>query len=260
MFVTGCHRSGTSLVASLLGDLVGQSSEMAPQLAAQPDNPQGFFESRQLVDFNNELLGWLGRDWSTPPLLAPCWDQPPYISRLEARRSEFKHWSLNRDWVDKDPRLCITHAAYLHLLLKRIPLVAVIRQPLEVATSLYARNGMPLNLGLSLWFIYNHHLASSLENSDCLLTYDSVLASRDQEYSHSLLSRITPMLDQVGVHYPSDDQWNNLLSTRLKPDLNRSQAALPYAAKASVNYSLLRCCQRAYAAISANGSSFWSLL
>ena len=50
-----------------LGDLLGQPSSTASQLAVQPDNPQGFFESRQLVDLNNELLGWIARDWSTPP-------------------------------------------------------------------------------------------------------------------------------------------------------------------------------------------------
>ena len=256
MFVTGCHRSGTSLVASLLGDLLGHSSAASPLLSAQPDNPQGFFESRQLVDLNNELIGWLGRDWSTPPLLAPCWDQPPFLSRLEARRNQFKHWSLNSDWVDKDPRLCITYPAYLHLLLKRVPLVCVLRHPLEVATSLYARNGMPVNLGLSLWFLYNHHLSAAVESSDCMLTYHDVLTANKDEASALLLARIAPMMDLIGVQLPSDDQWNKFLLNRLRPDLNRSQASLPQAVRIAINPALLHCCERAYAAVVSSGLDF----
>ena len=261
MFVTGCHRSGTSLVASLLVDLLGQSSVLTDQLAAQPDNPQGFFESQQLVDLNNELLAWLGRDWSTPPLVAPSWDSGPYLSRLEARRNDFKHWSLHRDWVDKDPRLCITYPAFFHLLLKRIPLVGVLRSPLEVATSLYARNGLPINSGLSLWFLYNHHLSAVMDSSDCLLTYDSVLSAVNEEGSSSLLTRVAPMLDHVGVPLPSDEQWTKLLSRRLRPDLNRAQSPLSHAVKLSINPALLSACQRAYEAVSRNGycdaSSFY---
>ena len=33
---------------------------------------------------------------------------------------------LERSWVDKDPRLCITYPAYLHILLRRIPLVVAL--------------------------------------------------------------------------------------------------------------------------------------
>ena len=254
MFVTGCHRSGTSLVASLLGDLVGQQSEATPQLSPKPDNPQGFFESRQLVALNNELLSWLGRDWSTPPLLAPCWDQPPLLSRLEGRRNQLKHWALKRDWVDKDPRLCITYSAYLHLLLKRVPIFGVLRHPLEVATSLYARNGMPLNLGLCLWFLYNHHLSAVFESSDCLLTYDSVLAAQNSEDSFFLLSLLAPLLDSAGIQLPSDKQWQEVLNNRLRPDLNRSQASLPYAVRLSINPVLQRSCERAYSSVSVKGS------
>ena len=255
MFVTGCHRSGTSLVASLVGDVLGQSSVASPQLSAQLDNPQGFFESRQLVELNNELLEWFGGDWSTPPLIAPRWDEAPFLDRLASRRAQFKQWALQHDWVDKDPRLCITYPAYLHLLLRRVPLVAVLRHPLEVATSLYARNGMPLDMGLSLWFLYNHHLSAVFESTDCLLTYDSVLAAVNSDASNLLLARLAPILDFVGINLPADSQWNTLLSTRLKPDLNRAQAALPHSAQILVRPSLLRSCERAYSAVSQTESS-----
>lgn len=253
MFVTGCHRSGTSLVASLVTDLLGHSAS-ALQLSPQLDNPQGFFESRQLVDLNNDLLAWLGRDWSRPPLLAPRWDQSPLLDRLAERRAQVKQWALERAWVDKDPRLCITYPAYLHLLLRRVPLLAVLRRPLEVATSLYARNGMPLDLGLGLWFLYNHHLAAVLEQSDCLLTYGAVLAAVEADPAADVLGRVASVLEQIGLQRPSDQRWQEVLANRLKPDLNRAQEALPHAVRQEINPALLDSCNRAYSAALSTGS------
>ena len=38
-------------------------------------------------------------------------------------------YALDRNWVDKDPRLCITYPAFLHILLRRVPLVVALRDP-----------------------------------------------------------------------------------------------------------------------------------
>ena len=128
------------------------------------ENPLGFFESERLVEINNALLDELGCQWNRPPLLPACWDKPPLLDALQPHRSRLSVYALERSWVDKDPRLCITYSAYLHILLRRIPLVIALREPLAVATSLHARNGFSLNRGLVLWWIYNHHIASQLSS------------------------------------------------------------------------------------------------
>ena len=114
------------------------------------ENPLGFFESERLVEINNALLDELGCQWDRPPLLPACWDKPPLLDALQPHRSRLSVYALERSWVDKDPRLCITYSAYLHILLRRIPLVVALREPLVVATSLHARNGFSLNRGLVL--------------------------------------------------------------------------------------------------------------
>ena len=126
------------------------------------ENPMGFFESERLVQINDGLLQSLGSQWDRPPLLPVSWDQPPLLAVLQLQHDRLASYALEHSWVDKDPRLCITYPAYLHILLRRIPLVLALREPLAVATSLHARNGFSLNRGLVMWWIYNHHIASAL--------------------------------------------------------------------------------------------------
>ena len=169
VFVTGCHRSGTSLLASLMHGLVtGQDPrERCGDLEQKLENPLGFFESESLVQINEFLLQVLGCQWDRPPLFPAMWDQSPLLDEIQLQRSKLAAYALEHVWVDKDPRLCITYPAYLHILLRRIPLVVALREPLAVATSLHARNGFSLNRGLVLWWIYNHHIAAQLCSRTC---------------------------------------------------------------------------------------------
>ena len=118
-------------------------------LALKLENPLGFFESERLVETNDALLKVLGCRWDRPPLLPACWDLPRFSKRSNPSAA-LSNYALERSWVDKDPRLCVTYSAYVHILLRRIPLVVALREPLAVATSLYARNGFSLNRGLVL--------------------------------------------------------------------------------------------------------------
>ena len=57
-----------------------------------------------------------------PPLLPASWERPQLLDALQQQRSKLMPYALDHTWVDKDPRLCITYPAYLHILLRRIPL------------------------------------------------------------------------------------------------------------------------------------------
>ena len=43
--------------------------------------------------------------------------------RSNLTEAGYLHMHLSGPGVDKDPRLCVTYSAYLHILLRRIPLV-----------------------------------------------------------------------------------------------------------------------------------------
>ena len=60
MFVTGCHRSGTSLLASLLHGLVTGQDPRQRRGDLKLREPLGFFESERLVEINDSLLEFVG--------------------------------------------------------------------------------------------------------------------------------------------------------------------------------------------------------
>ena len=225
MLITGCHRSGTSLLASLLVDALGHAREA--DMAPAPDNPRGFFESRRLTSFNDQLLAALGGDWCHPPLTPPRWSEPPLLDLIAAAREPFAAYAQSRDWLDKDPRLCITLPALQHLLLRRVPVLAALRDPLQVAASLRLRNGFAMEHGLALWFLYNHHLAAALRPDDLLITYAELLAEPARsDHASPLLSRLTAFLDTHGHRAPSPVVWAEIVARRVEPTLNRA-AVLP---------------------------------
>ena len=118
--------------------------------------------------------------------------------------------------------MCVTYSAYLHILLRRIPLVVALREPLAVAASLYARNGFSLNRGLVLWWVYNHHIASQLCSEDLLLLYNELLDFDDQ----SLQRRLGPFLECHNHSRPSDDRVRDLIAKLIGTELNRSELQL----------------------------------
>lgn len=250
MFVTGCHRSGTSLLASLLRDLVA-SDACDPQadLEVKLENPLGFFETHRLVASNDYLLRQCGCAWNRPPLIPPAWDREPLFHTLQPLRASLSSYALSRRWVDKDPRLCFTYPAYLHVFLKRVPLVIALREPLDVATSLYARDGMPPDAGLALWFLYNHHLAAALDSTDLLLPYARLLALGDSGIAATTYQLLAAFLERHCHERPSTAQWQQIIERRLLVDLNRAVFALPPRLAVNISPDLLRHCQHAAAAV-----------
>ena len=153
------HRSGTSLVTSLLqsyqvavpGDLIGPA----------PDNTAGFWEDRQFVRINEEVLSALGCSWDTLTGLDP-WSDQWLSKKLDPARASARAFLENRAsesarWGVKDPRLCRllgfwkplfeTYDIEPHYLL-------VVRDPKQVAGSLAKRNGISNVKSYYLWWLH----------------------------------------------------------------------------------------------------------
>ena len=250
MFVVGCHRSGTSLLASLLSDAL--ATDHQPQgeaLEIALDNPRGFYESKRLQTLNDQLLSSIGCSWDQPPLLPPDWSPKQRIDEFCALRSRFMEQALNPAWVDKDPRLCLTYAAFAHILLRRVHLAVIVRDPLEVATSLYLRNGMAIERGLSLWFLYNHHLAFHLQQGDQLFDYRELHKLKPgMPFFDTVFNAINHLLSEVRQPALSKQQFEQITAKRISPDLNRSATGLPASAAGDLACSrLMPMCEQAIA-------------
>jgi hypothetical protein len=144
------HRSGTSSVAGLLARMGAWPGE-ASALLVGPDNPRGHYELAELHSACLRRLEAAGGDWKNPPTAAP-------VDAIDAFRREtaavLETLEPRRPWFIKEPRLCLLARELLPLLTRPV-FVHVVRDPLEVADSLAARDGLSREHSLTLWERYS---------------------------------------------------------------------------------------------------------
>ena len=150
--ITGMHRTGTSVVAALLnrhGLWLGDEADM---MAANPYNPDGYFENDGIVALDNAILATFGGSWSTLPALTGEWTEDPRLLGLKsgARAIGQGLAASHLAWGFKDPRAALT-LPFWRSVWGDLTVVVALRNPLETARSLKRRDGMPIEQGLALW-------------------------------------------------------------------------------------------------------------
>lgn len=136
VFVLGCHRSGTSVVAGLLHDACGvRMGELMPPTG---DNPLGYFEAQGVVDAHRSLLYQMERDWTCPPTRF----RADLLDLEELREQVAQHQTLDGVWAVKDPRLMFLLSAWATLGVTHARLVGVVRAPADTARSIAERDGI----------------------------------------------------------------------------------------------------------------------
>ncbi|MHA7816235.1 MAG: glycosyltransferase [Pseudohaliea sp.] len=171
VLVLGMHRSGTSLVARVLAEAGLYAGLPGDMLAAQADNPLGFFERRDLVAANDALLAEREASWFDPPA-DPLRGDVPAVATVQRALAEGV--PAEAGTFLKDPRLCLTWPAWTE---QGTVILYVYRNPLAVADSLRRRNGFPLAYGLALWEHYNRCALEALAGRPHVcVSYDAIAA------------------------------------------------------------------------------------
>ena len=169
---------------------LGPESEM---MAAQGDNPDGFWENLRFVALNDEILSELGGAWDLPP--APDFKSDrldPLRAKAELLIQDF-HSAAHWGW--KDPRTSLT-LPFWQELLPTLKVIVMVRNPLEVAYSLRKRNGTSYAFGLRLWEIYNRFLLEATKPDHRIVTrYDLFFEDPLRE-----LQRITTFIGLPSSH------------------------------------------------------------
>jgi hypothetical protein len=136
VLVLGMHRSGTSMVAEIIGAL-GFYLGPADQLIGRSTfNERGHFELVRAVEFDNAVLQAAGGTW----------DAPPPRDRIEGLaatlRPSIDEWFGGHPaWAFKDPRLCLTVPVWMAALSPEdVRVVHVMRDPYATARSVITRN------------------------------------------------------------------------------------------------------------------------
>jgi hypothetical protein len=164
--VCGMHRSGTSAVAELLGAFGLDLGDASDLYAADRWNERGYFEQRDVLDLNSEIVCGLPRTRGAP---ARWLGQLNYLrmppraalaARAQRRRARMQALAQRHAGrVVKDPRFCLTLPDWMALGAVDA-LVACVRHPAAVVDSLWRRQRVPRRLGLRFW---NYHVAALLE-------------------------------------------------------------------------------------------------
>ena len=204
--VVGMHRSGSSAVTrglQALGVRLG-GKLMRPQ---KGNNEKGFFEDLDIWRLNEALLEKAGSDWHK-------------LARLDASRFTGKEYAAERreaaqilskkiedgaTFAFKDPRTAIL-LPFWRCVFEDLGLavgyVVTVRNPLDSAASLEARDGFPLHKGVYLWA--KHMIDAVRETADrprVFVSYDHLMDDpfRELERIAALFGLPAPDRDEGAV-------------------------------------------------------------
>ncbi len=154
IIVLGMHRSGTSAVVRLLNLMGAYLGPPGSIKGANPENPKGFWENEDLVELNKGVLAAQRCLWDRLGEFDRTRLGDERLATLRRRALDFLiDLDRSRPWAVKDPRMCLLMPFWRPML--EVPVCVVVnRNPVEVAGSLRARNGMPVPVGVALWELH----------------------------------------------------------------------------------------------------------
>ena len=186
VLVAGAHRGGTSAATRALS-LLGCDLPKTLMQAAPDNNETGFWESLPAMRLNDQILASAGTSWDDWQPFDPDWVASPVAGpfRERAQRLLRREFGASRLFVLKDPRICRLLPFWIEALegFGVEPRVLLpVRNPLDVAASLEARDGIHPSLGLLVWL--RHALdaeAASRALKRAFLRYERLLKAPEAQ-------------------------------------------------------------------------------
>ena len=214
IFVLGMHRSGTSAVARILNLMGVYFGSEHIGTGRSDQNVKGFWERRDVRDLNDDMLFSSRCDWDC--VAEFDLDSVPDETKsahVDAAADIVLNMDAHRPWFIKEPRLCLLFPIWRQALEDPF-CVHVLRNPLEVAHSLRARNGIPVKTGLALWEIYNlHALNASAGIRRVFVSFEDLM-----ENASVVVERVHAALVEqggYGLRVPTANELNQFLDDAL---------------------------------------------
>lgn len=200
--VLGMHRSGTSAVTRAL-NMVGV---MLPGelMHNTQHNSSGHWEALEAVRIHDALFAAQQYTWDDPFIPSDvCIAHREATTQAKSDITAFitHHVEPGLTFAIKDPRLCHGLPLWVDCICDTPILphaIIMVRNPLEVAASLAARDNMPTSVGVQLWL--RHMLAAERNTRNIprvVLHYDKLL----QDWQTTL----QPVFAMIGITPPSPD-------------------------------------------------------
>ena len=237
--VLGMHRSGTSAITKGLETLGVRLGDH--YVSANSENPRGYWEDEDIVALDSLLLRRLGLEWDGLVILPGDWWRIGEFSRLKAQANRLLSEKLSGggDFGFKDPRALRLLPFWLDLLDERSEnahYVYCVRDPLSVAESIRARDGLTIFEGGLLWLLHVVPDFRKLRGrSVALVHFDQLL-----EDPENALRRIGERIGAGEIKRYALDQYANEFLSR---DLRHASHTV---AELSAHAEILPLCVRAY--------------
>jgi len=216
--VLGMHRSGTSALTGLLGNL-GLSGPTDP-LGATENNLLGYWESKSLVTSSDKFLSDQNSHWSelyTWP--SNWWASKAALEWIDSYWNDLQNaYRTDRHFVLKDPRLCILFEGMIPCIadsFMQLDFLLILRPPVESVISLCKAEQISSRHALHLWIasvLRSEYLSRSY--SRMVFTYQQLLGSPDS------------ILDSCSLLWGKTFVESNSLEAKsfLKPSLYRTKS------------------------------------
>ena len=218
LVILGMHRSGTSLLTSLTDHLGFESGNNL--LGPGIDNPKGYWEDRDILEFNDRCLQNISTDWDDPSTLTP-----KELNKIKKNLMQIGVNLLNEKlkkypkYVFKNPRTLKLLPFWIDIINKtnvKVKFILIIRNPLSVAESLHKRNNISFQQGFYLWLEYLINFCKSTKKNDetLIVNYDYLLNNPEHE-----LKKISQFVNAS----INNENFNLIKSKILDYDLRHSQ-------------------------------------
>ena len=183
--VLGMHRGGTSAITrglEVLGVKLGDNLHPAGF-----DNPTGFWEDRDVLSINEELLGHLGSAYDRLGLVDWDMQNDPTIKSIRLKAVEFLREKCDENalWGFKDPRTARLLSFWQSVFEQvgcDVGYVIATRNPISIIESLRKRNGFEPEKTLYLWL---EHLLPAISRTKgskrVVVDYDQILKNTGAE-------------------------------------------------------------------------------
>ena len=226
LIVLGCHRSGTSMLASIFHDLGGKLPKnlLRPSLT----NKRGFNESWHWVLANEELLKKMQLTWDSPLPSSQIIESKSFIEKntdfvIESLKSGFeKNLSSSDKLIIKDPRICRTFPIWERAICEMnfsYNVFLPVRHPFEVINSLGKRDEIEPIHACYIW-LWNviESLISTAHLSPKFVIYEKVLEN-PTSYLPSILDCEVPprSINKIEKSLNHNQDSKNLFSKSEEP-------------------------------------------
>lgn len=201
-------------------------------MPANAGNPEGYWESRSFVRLNDAILKALGGSWDQPPPDAPGWEKGPALARVRGQARKLARRFRDREpWGWKDPRNCLTLPLWRSVI-PDLKVLICVRNPLAVAESLQARDGVPFAATFDLWLTYNRRVLAAVPAERRLITHT-------ENYIFDPHTELRRVLAWSGL-CPAED-WVERACTRINPGLVHHRTTVDELAEAGALAELVQC-------------------